>query len=206
MAFFTLNKDIFLRTICLSLVFGFFYSKSSSYGELVLASSTILLQFMNWMSYGIDGFAFAAESLTGKYHGASNITKLNKTIRYSFYWGASLGLAYSLIYWIGETPLINIFSRDVAVREATASHYYWIVILPIVGFASYIWDGIYVGLTAVKSMRNSMFVSFAVYFGVFYSLEWLIGAQAMWLALLAFLLARGIIQTILYSLNGNGIR
>jgi MATE family multidrug resistance protein len=206
LAFFTLNKDIFLRTIFLSLVFAFFYSQSSKFGELVLASSVILLQLLNWMSYGIDGFAFAAESLTGKYQGAADERKLRKTIRYVLYWGAGLGLLYSLVYWIAETPLIRLFSNEVSVQEATAKYYLWIVILPIVGFASYIWDGIFVGLTAVKSMRNSMFLSFIFYFATYYGLQPIMGIQALWLALLTFLLARGLIQSYLFWKKGSALR
>lgn len=202
LAFFTLNKDIFLRTIFLSLVFAFFYSQSSNFGELFLASSVILMQFVNWMSYGIDGFAFAAESLTGKYQGANNEPKLKKTIRYALYWGAGLGLLYSLVFWIGELPLIRLFSSEVSVQEATAKYYIWIVILPIIGFGSYIWDGVFVGLTAVKSMRNSMFLSFVFYFATYFGLQNILGAQALWLALLTFLLARGSIQSYLYWKKG----
>jgi len=99
-AFFKLNKDIFIRTLCLSFVFAFFYSQSSKSGELVLASSVILLQFLNWMSYGIDGFAFAAESLTGKYFGSGNDRMLDKTIWHSFYWGGAMGLLFTFIFWL----------------------------------------------------------------------------------------------------------
>jgi MATE family multidrug resistance protein len=206
LSFFSLNKDIFLRTLCLTLVFAFFYSQSSRYGELTLAASVILLQFLNWMSYGVDGFAFAAESLTGKYHGRADKAMLNRTIRYSFYWGGSLGLLYSLVFWIGEIPLTHLFTSDETVRQATAIYFHWIVILPIVGFSSYIWDGIFVGLTAVRSMRNSMFLSFIVYFIVFYSLNASLGTQALWLALLAFLFTRGAIQTWLYRQKGDRLR
>lgn len=205
MVFFTLNKDIFLRTICLSFVFAFFYSQSSKFGELTLAASVILLQFLNWMSYGIDGFAFAAESLTGKYQGARDEKMLKKTIRYSFFWGGGLGLLYALVYWLAEIPLTHIFSSENAVRMTTAQYYHWIIILPVIGFSSYIWDGVFVGLTAVKSMRNSMFISFMAYFAVYYGLQPLIGIQALWLALLAFLFARGIVQTLMYAKQGSSL-
>jgi MATE family multidrug resistance protein len=204
--FFKLNKDIFLRTVCLSLVFAFFYSQSSKYGELILAASVILMQFMNWMSYGIDGFAFAAESMTGKYHGASNKPMLFKTIKYAFFWGAALSLLYALVYWIGESSLINLFTSDEPVKMATSEHYIWIVILPVVGFASYIWDGVYVGLTAVKSMRNSMFLSFLFFFATFFFLRNSMGPESLWISLLVFLLARGLFQTYLFIRYGAAIK
>ncbi|MEL6926676.1 MAG: MATE family efflux transporter, partial [Bacteroidota bacterium] len=79
--FLSINGDIFLRTVCLSFAFGFFYSQSAGFDELTLAVNVILLQFLNWMSYGVDGFAFASESLVGKYHGASDAKGMNRAIR-----------------------------------------------------------------------------------------------------------------------------
>jgi len=204
--FFQLNKDIFLRTLCLTFVFGFFYSQSSKSGEMFLASSVILLQFLNWMSYGIDGFAYASESLTGKYYGAGDDKKLRKTIAYSFIWAGAMALLFSLIFALGEERLISLFTNDIAVKEVTAKYYFWVILLPIVGFASYIWDGIYVGLTAAKSMRNSMFLSFAIYFPLYYSFNDSIGPGALWIALLAFLFARGLIQTLFYWRFGKSLR
>jgi MATE family multidrug resistance protein len=206
LAFFTLNKDIFLRTICLSIIFAFFYSQSSKSGELILASSVILLQFLNWMSYGIDGFAFAAESLTGKYVGASNDAMLKKTVSYSFLWGGALGLLYTLLYWLGKDDLISLFTNDADVIQITSKYYFWVIILPIIGFSSYIWDGIYVGLTAVKSMRNSMFLSFGIYFILFFLLKNSMGSQALWVTLLVFLFARGLFQTLLYLKSGKNLK
>ena len=193
--FFSINKDIFIRTLCLSVVFFFVYSQASDAGEKTLAATVILLQFLNWMSYGIDGFAFAAESLCGKYFGGSNPSMLNRTIRFSMYWGASLGLAYSLFYGLGRDMLIRLFTSEKSVIQATLDQYNWIVWLPLIAFASYIWDGIFIGLTAVKAMRNSMFISFVVFFVLYYVLRNGTGPDALWIALLGFLLSRGVIQT-----------
>ena len=204
--FFSVNRDIFLRTICLSLVFSFFYSQSSLTSGAVLASTVILLQFLNWMSYGIDGFAFAAESLTGKYYGAGNDLQLTKTIRYSLYWGAGLGLGFTLFYGLGKGMLIRLFTSDPEVIQATQADYYWIILLPLIAFSSYIWDGIFVGLTAAKSMRDSMFISFLVYFLLFILLRHWLGHQALWIALLGFLFSRGLIQTLLYLWKGKALK
>jgi len=204
-AFFRLNKDIFLRTLCLSFVFAFFYSQSSASGEMVLASTTILLQFLNWMSYGIDGFAFAAESLTGKYLGAGNDRMLTRTIRYSFYWGGGLALLFSLAYWTLEEPLLALFSSDPEIIRFSSGFFGWIIILPLIGFGSYIWDGIFVGLTAARSMRNSMFLSFAVYFLLYFTMRNGLGPHALWLSLLVFLAARAFFQSMLYFRYGKNL-
>lgn len=196
--FFHLNKDIFIRTLCLTTVFAFFYRQSSHAGELALASSVILLQFLNWMSYGVDGFAHAAESLTGKYFGRNDVGNLHKSIRYSFLWGGILALAYALIYGIGGSRLVGLFTSDIAAVNHTMQYFFWVIILPVAGFASYIWDGIYVGLTASKGMRNSMVMAFIAFLSVYFLSKSLPGVQGLWLALMVFLLMRGIIQTYLY--------
>ncbi len=105
--FLHINSDIFIRTFCLTLVFGFFYSQSAVAGGTILAVNTILMQFLNWMSYGVDGFAYAAESLVGRYTGAEERTTTRRVIRLSLYWGMALAVLFSLLYafagpWLGR--------------------------------------------------------------------------------------------------------
>ncbi len=197
--FFHLNKDIFIRTLCLTTVFAFFYRQSSSAGELILATSVILLQFLNWMSYGVDGFAHAAESLTGKYYGRGDSINLKKSIKYSFIWGGFLAIVYALFYWAGGKHLAGLFTSDQGAINLTMGYYFWVILLPLAGFASYIWDGIYVGLTLSKAMRNSMVLSFITFLVVYFASRSLPGIHALWLALLVFLLMRGIFQAWLFS-------
>ena len=200
--FLLINRDIFFRTICLTFVFAFFYSKSSEAGDLVLASNVILMQFLNWMSYGIDGFAYATESLTGKYFGKKNIEKLNQAIRLSFIWGGVVAVSFSLLYAFGGTILISIFTNQEEVRSFTRPFLIWMIITPIAGFWSYIWDGIFVGITASKAMRNSMVISLGIYFLIFYSLRGLAINDLLWLSLIMFLVARGAIQSIMFWQKG----
>lgn len=196
--FLHLNKDIFIRTLCLTSVFAFFYRQSSGAGEFVLATSVILLQFLNWMSYGVDGFAHSAESLTGKYYGRADIQNLYKSIRYSFLWGGLLASGYSLIYYIGGRDLVQLFTSDNAAVDESMKYFFWVVILPIAGFGSYIWDGIFVGLTASKSMRNSMVLSFIAFITAFLLSRSLPGIHGLWLSLMVFLMMRGLVQTWLF--------
>ena len=147
------------------------------------------------MSYGIDGFAYAAESLVGKYKGADDKLKLHLSIRRAFEWGGALSLFYAALYFFGFNVLAQIFSNDTLVLEIIQNYRFWIVLLPIGAFVSYIWDGILIGLTATKVMRNSMLISLVIYIISFLILRD-ISNNAIWLSLATFLIARGVIQTL----------
>ncbi len=203
--FLNVNKDIFIRTLSLSLAFAFFYSQSSSIGELTLAANTVLLQFLNWMSFGVDGFAYAAESLVGKYKGAEDQAKTKKAIVLSFLWGMALALLYSLVYMFTGHQLLALFTNQLDVIQIAKTYLIWVIVLPLLGTPCYIWDGIFVGLTATKAMRNSMLLAAACYFIVYYFgiAPW--GNHALWLALMSFLIARAIFQTILYMRKGEAL-
>ena len=200
--FFLINRDIFIRTLCLTFAFAFFYSQSSKYGEVLLGVNVVLLQFLNWMSYGIDGFAYAAESLVGKYKGAQDFKILDQTIRRVFLWSSVMAVGYALLYGLGGDLLFRIFTDVDQVIQAAGPYLLWMALLPIVGFASYIWDGVFVGLTASKAMRNSMLLSLLVYLICYYTLEPHYGVNALWTSLAAFLLARGLFQHYLFYRKG----
>ncbi len=200
--FFLINRDIFIRTLCLTFAFGFFYSKSAAYGEVILGVNVVLLQFLNWMSYGIDGFAFAAESLVGKHYGARAFDTLSATIKRIFFWSVLMAVAYALIYGLGGKWLFRAFTDVEEVLAAAGPFILWMGILPLLGFASYIWDGIFVGLTASKAMRDSMILSLIGYLVSYYLLEPVLGIHALWFALSFFLLLRGGIQQALYLKRG----
>lgn len=200
--FFRINKDLFLRTVCLTVAFGFFYSQSSKGGELILAANIILQQFLNWMSYGVDGFAHASESLVGKYKGGKDDSMVRETIRYSFFWGGGLALLYGFVYFIFGDSILQLFSNDQAVIDFTSNYLFWIALLPLVAFMSYIWDGIYVGLSASRHMRNSMFISLGIYILSYYFLIQILDTHALWLALFIFLLTRALVQQYYYYNKG----
>lgn len=201
--FLRINSDIFLRTFCLTIAFGFFYSQSATAGEKILAVNTILMQFLNWMSFGVDGFAYAAESLVGKYKGANQPAQTQKAVRYSMRWGMALALCFSLIYGLLGEELVHLFTNKPDVIAATLPYLWWMVILPIIGTPCYIWDGVFVGLTAVKAMRNSMLIALLVYLacyaiGTFLYPDLDLLSDVLWCALLAFLATRGIAQWWMY--------
>ncbi len=200
--FLNINKDIFIRTLCLTIVFAFFYSRSAMGGAMMLAVNVILLQFLNWMSYGVDGFAYAAESLVGKYKGAENTQAVYKAIRYSFGWGMVLATLFTLSYWIFGEAIMGIFTDQQEVIAAARPYFFWILILPLVGFACYVWDGIYIGLTASKAMRDSMLLALFLFGVTYYFITPYFPIHGLWFALLVFLGVRGLFQYWLFSRRG----
>jgi MATE family multidrug resistance protein len=200
--FLNVNRDIFLRTVMLTFAFAFLYSQASLAGELFLAANVILLQFLNWMSYAIDGFAYAAESLVGNYYGAGDEKKTYKAISYLFKWGLAFAILFTIVFWLFGEEIVLVFSNQADVIAMTNSMLFWVIILPVTSFACYIWDGIYIGLTASKTMRNAMFLAVLVYIGTYYGLDYFFGMQNIWLALIIFLAFRGIIQTIYFARLG----
>lgn len=199
--FLSINADIFIRTLALTAAFAFFYSQSSAEGKMMLAVNTILLQFLNWMSYGVDGFAFASESLVGKYKGAADDSKTHRAIRLSFSWGMGLALLFSLGYGLFGTALLRVFTNQADVLAAARPFLFWMALLPIFATPCYIWDGVFIGLTASKAMRNSMILAFVIFIATYFATLSL-GNNGLWLTLLLFLLARGAIQHGMYWRRG----
>jgi MATE family multidrug resistance protein len=200
--FLKVNFDIFLRTLCLTFSFGFFYRQSSKLGDVVLAVNVVLMQFVNWMSYGIDGFAYATESLVGKYIGARKPNEVKVVIGQSFLWGGLVSLLYAAIYYIFGVELFRLFSDDPSLITVGKELLIFMAIFPIIGFASYIWDGIFVGLTATTSMRNAMVMALIVYLVSFYMIPETNNGSNVWIALCIFLIARAVFQWAYYKRFG----
>lgn len=198
--FLKVNSDIFIRTFCIIAVHTFFTSKSASMNDTILAVNSLLLQFLLFFSFFIDGFAYAGEALVGKYIGSRSLEKLNQVVRLLFYWGTGLALLFTLLYIPGVRALLQLLTSQQDVIEGAASFIPWVIMVPLASFASFIWDGVYIGATASKAMRNTLLAStFLVFAPVYYFLNPLWGNHALWLGMLMFVLARGTIQTFLYK-------
>ncbi len=200
--FLNINKDIFFRTIVLTFAFAFLYSQSSKEGEITLALTVIFLQFLSWVSYGVDGFAFAAESLVGKYYGAKDWQKFSLAIRYSFYWGTVLAVMYSLLYHFGGQWLISLYTNQPELIEATKPYLVWLTIIAFVGTPGFIWDGIFIGMTATRAMLLSVILSFVSYIIFFYMIQSSHSLHLYWLSFVVFLLMRGVIQSWMFYRYG----
>ncbi len=196
--FVKVNTDIFIRTLSLIFVFSFFTAQSAALGDVPLAANSILIQLWMFFSYGIDGFAFAAESLVGKYLGANNRTQLIIVIRQIFAFGLGLGLVFTILYWGLQDFIPLLFTDQQPVLHLIGHLIGWTVIAPLISGVCYIWDGIYIGATATRGLRNAMLVcTFLIYLPLHFGLTPLWQANGMWMALVSFMLARGISLSLL---------
>ena len=194
-AFFKLNRDIFLRTLCLVAVTVFFTSQGAREGEVVLAVNTLLMQLFTLFSYVMDGFAYAAEALTGRYVGAQNGNGLRRLVRVLFTWGAGLAIAFTLVYALGGESFLALLTNEPSVLVASRAYFGWAVAIPVAGVAAFLWDGIFVGATLSREMLRSMWIASASFFLVYFTLHPLLGNHALWIAFLSYLALRGIVQT-----------
>lgn len=195
--FFSVNRDIFIRTLCLIFSYAFFIAKSAESGNIILAANTILLQLWYISAYGVDGFAFAAESLVGKFKGANDFEKLKESVKWTMGWGLSLGLLVSMIYFLFGKSIITIFTDKPEVIEAGLVVIIWTVFAPLINSICFVWDGIYIGATATAAMRNSMLIAtILVFVPVYFIAEPILGVHALWMSMAAFMIVRGITLSI----------
>ncbi len=198
------NKDIFIRTLFLSTAFLLIFRFSEEAGPQMLAVNVVFLQFLNWMSYAIDGFAYAAESLVGKYKGARDGDQLRLAINWNMIWGLIFAILFSLSYGLFADEIFALFmeSDDGQIKVLAEQFFFWMIIMPIVGFGCYIWDGIFVGLTASIAMRNCMILAFVIYIATYYLMPSFLGNHRVWAAFFLFLISRGLLQFLWYRHRG----
>lgn len=195
--FFQVNRDIFLRTLCLVIVTLFFTSAGAAQGEIVLAVNTLLMQLFTLFSYIMDGFAYSGEALVGKYVGANNRLALYRTVRQLFIWDVGLSTGFTLLYFFGGKSFLGLLTNETSVIREAGNYFYWVLAIPLTGFAAFLWDGIFIGATATRQMFYSMLVASGSFFLVYYSLHEWMGNHALWLAFIVYLSLRGIMQATL---------
>ena len=156
------------------------------------------MQLFTLFSYIMDGFAYAGEAMTGRYVGARNNTGLQRMIRLLFRWGWGLSLSFTILYMIGGQDFLGLLTNDTTVINAAGSYYYWVLAIPLAGFAAFLWDGILIGATATRLMLYSMLVASGLFFVVYYLFYGVMGNHALWMAFLIYLSLRGIMQWILW--------
>ncbi len=198
--FFVLNIDIFIRTLSLVFAFSFFTAKSAEAGENILAINSILINLWAIMAYGIDGFAFASESLVGRYIGAGDRRNFIKSVKYSFYWGIGFGIIFAILFGLFSKPILYIFTNNAELISLAMMFMTWTIIAPILNGFCYIWDGIFIGATASSAMRNSSLLSTVIIFLPVYYISYpYFGNHGLWLALASFMLTRGISLSFLFK-------
>lgn len=197
--FFMVNKDIFIRTLCLIFTFSFFTARSASENDTILAVNTLLLQFLLFFSYLIDGFAYAAEALVGKYVGAKEPENLKKAIRSLFKWGLVVSIPFTMIYAIGGDYILYLLTDNEKLILLSHEYMFWIILVPVITFPAFIWDGVYIGATAAVEMRNALLVAtIFIFIPAYFIATPILGNHGLWLALMLFMVSRGILLT-MYS-------
>lgn len=196
--FFRVNSDIFLRTLFLVAVNLYFLSAGARQGALMLAVNTLLMQLFILFSYVMDGFAFAGEALSGLHKGARDAEALRTTIARLFAWGALTVVLFTLLYALGGASFLSLLTSDDVVLNAATDYLPWAIAIPIAGVAAFIWDGVYIGLTATRAMLFASAFAAVAFFVIYLSFHRTMGNHALWLAFIAFLFLRGVAQTLLW--------
>lgn len=168
-AFFSLNRDLFLRSVGMIAVYIGFTVISARYGDVMLAVSAILMKLLMFFSYFSDGFAYAGEALTGRFIGERSLDGVKSTIRETFLWGMGVAALFMLVYGWGGMPVISLMTRDATVLEASREFLPWLLLMPLIGCPAFIWDGIFIGATAGKDLRNSTLLCAVGFFAVWFA-------------------------------------
>lgn len=196
--FFAVNRDIFIRTLFLVGVNFFFISAGSRQGAIILSVNTLLMTLFTLFSYVMDGFAYAGEALSGKYYSAANKLAFDRVYNSLFAWGAIMAVAFTLVYAVGGNGFLMLLTNEVVVVQSAEAYFWWAVMIPIVSVSAFVYDGIFIGLTATRGMLVSSVVSALVFFALYLALQSYLGNHALWLAFIVYLGLRGGIQWFLY--------
>ena len=212
--FFALNRDLFLRSIGMIAVYIGFTVISARYGDLMLAVSAILMKLLMFFSYFTDGFAYAGEALTGRFIGEGSKDGVRSTVRQTFLWGMGMAAFFMLLYGLGGTPILRLMTEDSTVVNAGRQFLPWLLLMPLIGCPAFVWDGIFIGATASKDLRNSTLLCAVGFFAVWFAgeshmatpeaaIHLLMAAYFMHLAIRAAYLTvrykKAVIQTLTYG-------
>ncbi|MHC6528593.1 MATE family efflux transporter DinF [Vibrio proteolyticus] len=194
--FVRLNRDIFLRSLCLQATFSFMTFQGASFGDEVVAANAVLMSFLMMISYGMDGFAYAMEALVGKAVGARDRGELNESLVGTSFWSLIICLLLTLLFGLAGSQMIGLITDIASVHQQALIYLPWLVAMPLVAMWCFLLDGVFIGATKGREMRNSMFVATCVFFVVFYVWSgW--GNHALWFAMLSFMAVRGITLALL---------
>lgn len=187
------NRDIMIRTAALIFAFGFFAAQGARAGDTVLAANAVLNNLVLVGAYFLDGFASAAEQLCGRSVGARDRGAFLRATRLVIAWGLGFGLATTLAFMLAGPWLIALMTASPEVRGAAGEFLVYAALAPAIGVFAYAYDGIYIGATWTRDMRNLMVAALALYLAAWWLLAPL-GNAGLWSAVLVFLAARGILQ------------
>ena len=196
--FFQVNADFMIRSILLVLSIAFFNNQSAKLGDDMLAVNMILMQFFYIFSYFTDGFAYAGEALVGRFTGAHDGKQLRQTVKLLFLWGFLIALPFTVLYALFPDWFIGLVSDQPEIIPMAQPYHIYLAAIPLITFAAFLWDGVYIGATAARAIRNTMLISSI---GVFLPATLLLmprfGNHGLWIAFLLFMVARGLSMTLM---------
>ena len=194
--FFRINSDAFLRTLCVCVVYTCFTAFSARFGDTILATNELLMQLFMLFSYMLDGFCYAAESLTGRFIGERNRVSLAHCIRLLAVWCAGVAAIYIVGYIFWWEPILGIFTSSPTIMACAEEYIWWIVMVPLVGFIPFLIDGILIGATKTRIMRNTTFFALVAFFALFFALSSALGNRALWIAFIGFIVVRFVLMLV----------
>ena len=195
--FFSINADIFLRTLCIVTITMWFTRTGASQGAEMLAVNALLMQFFTLFSFFMDGFGFAGEAMAGKYIGAKDYCNLRKSVNWLCIWGGAIALLFTLIYAFGGTLILQLLSNDTNVTVTAKEYLAWVISVPAIGFLAFTWDGIFIGATATRAMLLSILLASIAFFTVYFSTYHILQNHGLWLAFVCYLFTRAAVLTLI---------
>ena len=162
---FAVNRNIFIRTLCLIFCFAYFTAQGAKLGNVVLAANAVLMNFMALMSHGLDGFAHAAEALVGGAAGAGHREGFRRAVITAAIWANVVAAGFVLAFWLAGMALIDILTGVPSVREAAAQYLPWLYAAPVISVWAFLLDGVFLGTTRTVELRNAMIFSTILYVG-----------------------------------------
>lgn len=186
------NRDIFLRTLCLLGVSGWFAHAGARQGDAILAANALLLNFQTFMAYGLDGFAHAAEALVGEAIGRRDRTAFRQAVRTCLFWSVVGAALFTLAYWLAGSQIIDRLTNQPDIRAHARTFLPWVAVLPLVSVWGFLLDGVFIGATRTRALMLAMALSLVVFLTAAHLLAGPLGNHGLWLALLIFMAARGL--------------
>ena len=200
--FFKVNTDLMIRSFLLIISIAFFTNQSAKLGDNILAINMIIMQSFYIFSYFTDGFAYAGEALVGKFVGSNDKENLIKSIKLLLLWGFSISIPFTILYALFPSTFVRIISDNPNILSEVKPYYIYMILIPIITFAAFIWDGVYIGATASKAIRNTMIIAtIFVFIPAWYFLVPQFENHGLWIAFLCFMIARSVAMTFMAKRN-----
>lgn len=193
---FALNGNLFVRSLCFMVVYVGFTTIASKYGDTELAVSSIMMKLLMLYSYFLDGFAYAGEALAGRFFGEKNRTALRSLVKILFLWALVIGVFSTVAYAAGGEWMVRLMTNDANIIACSRQYLFWLVLMPLLSCSAFLWDGIYIGATAGKEVRNCMILAALCFMVTYFALERLFMVQALYIAYFVHLIVRTVYTTL----------